>query len=193
MIRAGGSSGSACRSIASSSRSVAMRPFSSCGCAIVVSGGVARAAAGVSSKPTSDNSAGTETPSSTAAWRAPIARTSLIARTAVGGSGWRRSSDAALRADSAPRLDRLELLERLAAALAPAERAAWRRSEDVLEPRLGRVAVRAAERLRLQLNERRRAGGARRRRGEARLAELLAARRGDAVGRPRVVRDHRHL
>ena len=74
-------------------------------------------------------------------------------------------------------LDRLELLERLAAALAPADRAARRRAEDVLEPRLGRAAVRAAERLRLQLHERRRARRARRRRREARDAQLLAARR----------------
>src|SRR5437763_8764283 len=84
-------------------------------------------------------------------------------------------------------LDRLELLERLAAALAPADRAARRRAEDVLELRLRGAAVRAAERLRLQLHERRRAGRARRRRREAGFAELLASGGGDAVGRPRVV------
>src|SRR4051794_20328181 len=87
-------------------------------------------------------------------------------------------------------LDRLELLERLAAVLAPADRAARRRAEDVLEPRVRRAAVRAAEGLRLQLHERRRAGGAWRRRGEARGAELLAPRGADAVRRPRIVLDH---
>src|SRR5438477_1336473 len=84
-------------------------------------------------------------------------------------------------------LDRLELLERLAARLAPADRAARGRAEDVLEPRLRRTAVRAAEGLRLQLHERRRACGARCRRGEACGAQLLATGGADAVCRPRVV------
>ena len=97
--------------------------------------------------------------------------------------------------EGAPRhqSDRLELLERLAAALAPADRAARRRAEDVLEPRLGRAAVRAAERLRLELHERRRPGAARRGRREAGFAQLLAAGDGDAVGRPGVVLDHANL
>src|SRR5437763_11972897 len=86
-------------------------------------------------------------------------------------------------------LDRLELLERLAAALAPADRAARGRAEDVLERRLRRAAVGAAERLRLQLDERRRARRARRRWGEAGIAQLLAPRGRDAVGRPRIVLD----
>ena len=50
---------------------------------------------------------------------------------------------------SREKLDRLELLERLAAAVAVAERAARGRPEDVLEARLGRVAVRAAKDVRL--------------------------------------------
>src|SRR5581483_8041803 len=80
-------------------------------------------------------------------------------------------------------LNRLELLERLAAARAVAERPARRRAEEVLEPRLGRAAVGAAMHLRLQLDE------SRRRRGEPGGAQLLAARRRDLVGRPRVVLD----
>src|SRR5512133_2891300 len=50
-------------------------------------------------------------------------------------------------------LDRLELLEGLAAALAVADRSTRRRPEDVLEPRLRRAAVRALERLALELDE----------------------------------------
>src|SRR5712692_6198326 len=46
-------------------------------------------------------------------------------------------------------LDRLELLERLATALAVAQRPARRRAEDVLEGCLRRIAVRAAEDVRL--------------------------------------------
>src|SRR5436309_14703163 len=89
--------------------------------------------------------------------------------------------------------DRLELLERLAAALAVAERAARRRAEDVLERRLGRVAVRAAEDVRLQLQELRRVSLARRGRREAGGAQLLVSRGGDLVGRPGVVLDDLHL
>ena len=69
------------------------------------------------------------------------------------------------------RLDRLELLERLPAALAVAKRAARRRAEDVLELRLRRAAVRAAVHLRLQLHElgaSSRAGGRTRRRAASR-------------------------
>src|SRR5579862_7629395 len=92
-----------------------------------------------------------------------------------------------------PTLDRLELLERLAAALAPADRPARRWAEDVLEARLGRAAVGAPERMRLELHERRCARRARRRWSEARLAQLLVACGRDAVGRPRVVGDHPHV
>src|SRR5436305_11477725 len=60
-------------------------------------------------------------------------------------------------------------------------------SEDVLEPRLRRAAVGAAEDIRLQLDELRCACLPRCGRREARLAELLAAGRRDPVGRPRVV------
>src|SRR3954466_10729104 len=90
-------------------------------------------------------------------------------------------------------LDCLELLERLAAALAVAERAARRRAEDVLETRLGRAAVGTAEDIRLQLDELRRTGLARRRGSEAGCPEFLAAGRRYPVGRPRVVRDHLDL
>src|SRR4051794_33334700 len=86
--------------------------------------------------------------------------------------------------------DGLELLERLLAAPAITERAAGRRAEDVLERRVVRAAVGAAERLRLELDDRRLARLAWSRRREAGLAELLAALRSDPVGRPRVVRDH---
>src|SRR5262245_45959288 len=72
--------------------------------------------------------------------------------------------------------DGLELLERLPAALAVADRAARRRPEDVLEARLVRAAVRAAERLRLQLDEARRRSLARCRWRKARGTELLPAR-----------------
>src|SRR5262249_37029606 len=89
--------------------------------------------------------------------------------------------------------DRLELLERLAAALAVAQRPARRRAEDVLKPRLGRAAVGAAEDVRLQLDELRRGRLTRRRRCEARGAELLAPGRRDLVRRPRVVLDDLHL
>src|SRR5437763_2500021 len=90
-------------------------------------------------------------------------------------------------------LDRLELLERLPAALAVAERAARRRPEDVLEARLRRAAVRAPVHLRLELHERRCGCLARRGRRESRGASLLAAGRSDAVGRPGVVLDHLDL
>ena len=58
--------------------------------------------------------------------------------------------------------DRLELLERLAAAAAVAQRAARRRAEDVLERRVARAAVRAAEPVRLELHKGRRGGLSRR-------------------------------
>src|SRR5688500_5556574 len=76
-----------------------------------------------------------------------------------------------------PRLrsDRLELLERLAAARAVAKRAARRRAEDVLKARVRRAAVRALERGPAELDDRRRAGLARSGGREAGLAELLAA------------------
>ena len=90
-------------------------------------------------------------------------------------------------------LDRLELLERLPAAAAVPQRAARRRAEEVLELRVRRAAVRAAEGARLELDELRPARLSRRRRREARGAQLLASLGRDAVCRPRVVRDHRHL
>src|SRR5581483_6225477 len=77
--------------------------------------------------------------------------------------------------------DRLELLEWLPAALAVAERPARRRTEEVLEPRVGRPAVRAPVHVRLHLHE------ARSRWREAGGAELLTPRRRDLVRRPRVV------
>src|SRR5207249_468952 len=84
-------------------------------------------------------------------------------------------------------LDRLELLERLTAAHAVAQRAARRRAEEVLELRLGRAAVWAAEDRALQVQERRRGclawGGGR----KAGRAQLVAALGRDPVGRPRVV------
>src|SRR5262245_22150736 len=86
-----------------------------------------------------------------------------------------------------PWSDRLELLEGLAAALAVADRAARRRTEDVLEARLGRAAVRALERLALELHELRAAGLTRCGRREARRAELGSALGRDPVRRPRVV------
>src|SRR5439155_10221810 len=89
--------------------------------------------------------------------------------------------------------DRLELLERLAAGVAVADRPAGRRAEDVLEVRLRRAAVRAAERLRLELHELRWLGGTRGRRGDAGRAQLLAAGLRDPVGRPRVAGDDLHV
>src|SRR5947207_7015227 len=85
-----------------------------------------------------------------------------------------------------PRSDRLELLERLLAAAAVTQRAARRRAEDVLERRVARAAVGAAEAVRLQLYQRRPLA-ARGWRREAGLAELLAALGCDLVGRPGVV------
>src|SRR6266513_4135348 len=84
-------------------------------------------------------------------------------------------------------LDGLELLEGLVAAVAVADRPARGGAEDVLEARLGRAAVRALERLALELDELRAAGLARRGWCEAGLAKLLAALRRDPVRRPRVV------
>src|SRR3954447_20423616 len=107
----------------------------------------------------------------------PVARLSGSAPTAARAARARSS------------LDRLELLERLAAALAVAQRAARGRTEDVLEPRLRRAAVGAAEDICLQLDEFRGRCFPRCRRCEARRAQLLAAGRRDPVGRPRVVGD----
>ena len=71
----------------------------------------------------------------------------------------RRASRVAVSpARLAQTLDRLELLERLLAARAVAQGPAGCRPEDVLEPRLGRTAVRAAVSVALQLHERRCAG-----------------------------------
>src|SRR5581483_10214310 len=78
-------------------------------------------------------------------------------------------------------------LERLATAVAVAERPARGRAEDVLEARLGRAAVRAPVHLRLELDE---TGGRRR---EAGFPELLAAGGSDLVRRPRVVLDDDNL
>src|SRR6266511_3659209 len=103
------------------------------------------------------------------------------------------SSDRLTAGPLYPSSDRLELLERLAAARAVAHRPARRRSEDVLEPRVGRTAVRAAERRRLQVDEGGRRRPTRRRRSEPGRAQLLAALRRDPVGRPRVVCNHGDL
>src|SRR6202023_4352287 len=73
---------------------------------------------------------------------------------------------------AARRLDRLELLERLAARLAVAERAARRRAKQVLEPRFRRPAVRTTEDAGLQLDERRSRRLEGRRRGEGGCAPL---------------------
>ena len=62
--------------------------------------------------------------------------------------------------------DRLELLEGLPAALAVTERTARRGSEDVLEPRVGGVAVRTAEGVAPELDQPGPAGLARGRRSE---------------------------
>src|SRR5947209_3379159 len=86
--------------------------------------------------------------------------------------------------------DCAEPLERLAAAAAVAPRPAGRRAEDVLERRVGRAAVRAPERVRPELHELRFAGAARAGGRKTTRAELLATRRRDPVGRPRVVEDH---
>ena len=83
------------------------------------------------------------------------------------------------------RSDRLELLERLAAAAAVADRAARGRAEDVLQLRVGRAAVRAAEAVR---------SGA----GRASAPRPRAARRGEkpaarSFSRPsRVIRSVDH-
>src|SRR5579884_2066824 len=100
-----------------------------------------------------------------------------------------RTRIGAQRTDS----DRLELLERLPARRAVAERPARRRAEDVLEPGVGRAAVRAAEDARLQLQQLRGGGLPRGGRREAGRTELLPAGRRDLVGRPRVVVDDPHL
>src|SRR6266508_1233303 len=89
-------------------------------------------------------------------------------------------------------LDRLELLERLAAGVAIADAPARRRAEEVLEGRLRRAAVGTAKAVALQLDELERLRRARRGRCEAGHAQLFAARRRDLVRRPRVVGDHAH-
>src|SRR5262245_17660806 len=81
-------------------------------------------------------------------------------------------------------LNRLELLERLAAGFAVAERAARGRAENVVEPRVARAAVRTAEGVALELDEFRRRDIAGRWGIEAGAAELLPPLRRDAVGRP---------
>src|SRR5262245_24662399 len=83
-------------------------------------------------------------------------------------------------------LDRLELLERLAAVVAVADRAARRRAEEVLEARRHGAAVRAPEAV-LELHQLEPGRGPRGRRSEPRGAELLPAGGRDVVGRPRVV------
>src|SRR5580765_2524118 len=84
------------------------------------------------------------------------------------------------------RLQRLELLERLAAALAVADRAARRGAEEILELRLRRAAVRTTEAA-LELDEVELRRDPRCGRRETGSAELLAAGGGDVVRRPRVV------
>src|SRR4051794_34262256 len=84
-------------------------------------------------------------------------------------------------------LDRLELLERLAAAVAVAERPARRRAEEVLEVRLRGAAVGALVHLRLELDESRRG------RREAGRPKLLAPGGCDLAGRPRVILDDLNL
>src|SRR2546423_4848007 len=77
-------------------------------------------------------------------------------RRPTGGRSPLRGGSRVGRAPRRALLDRLELLERLAAGLAVTKRAARRRAEDVLEARLGRAAVGTAEDLRLQLDKPRR-------------------------------------
>src|SRR5580765_8854815 len=100
----------------------------------------------------------------------------------------RRRACGGVPAPNAARLDRLELLERLATRVAVAHAPARRGAEEVLQGGVGRVAVRTAEAA-LQPDERRRRGLPRRRRREARFPEFLAARRRDLVRRPRIVED----
>ena len=68
------------------------------------------------------------------------------------------SAPSAKALEGSASLDRLELLERLPAAVAVAQRAARRRAEEVLELRVRRAAVGAAEGPRLELDELRPAG-----------------------------------
>src|SRR6187200_3328203 len=70
--------------------------------------------------------------------------------------------------------DRLELLERLAAVVAVADRSAGRRPEEVLETRRCRAAVGTAEAA-LELDERQRLRGSRGGRREAGHPKLFAA------------------
>src|SRR5439155_15448187 len=89
--------------------------------------------------------------------------------------------------------DCLELLERLPAARAVTQQAAGRRPEDVLEARLRRAAVGTAEDVALQVDERRGGSLARHRGSEPGGAQLLAARRRDAIRRPGVVQAYADL
>src|SRR3954471_10274331 len=91
-----------------------------------------------------------------------------------------------------PALDRFELLERLAAGVAVAHAAARRRTEDVLELRVGRSAVRAAEAA-LQLDELQRLRGSWRWWCEPGYPKLLTPFGSDPVGRPRIVENNLHV
>ena len=64
----------------------ACAPMSWSGWASVVSGGVELAASGMSSKPITERSSGTRSPSSRATWSTPSADISFAANTAVGRS-----------------------------------------------------------------------------------------------------------
>ena len=76
-----------CPSSSRLSRLTAVRPISASGWRTVVSAGVTIVACSTSSKPTIERSSGTRRPRARAAWIAPIARLSLNAKIAVGGSG----------------------------------------------------------------------------------------------------------
>src|SRR5436309_2792265 len=86
-------------------------------------------------------------------------------------------------------LDHLELLERLPAARAVANRAAGRWPEEVVEAGVLRAAVGTAVDGRLDPKQRHRAGLPRRGRGEARLAQLAPPLFRDAIGGPALGRD----
>src|SRR5215218_2891053 len=125
--------------------------------------------------------------------RRPRAEAERVAETAL--SATRSTREAGLHLLLAaeaqlPRLHTFELLERLPAGVAVADRAARGRAEEVLEPRVGRAAVRAAVAAPLELHELEGACRPRTGRREAGGAELLAALGGDAVARPAVVGDH---
>src|SRR6266550_4314173 len=86
-------------------------------------------------------------------------------------------------------LDHLELLERLPAARAVANRAAGRWPEEVVEAGVLRAAVGTAVDGRLDPKQHHRAGLPRRGRGEARLAQLAPPLFRDAIGGPALGRD----